>query len=464
MQTVLISDLRYWAKMKESTTVSELAYRWLKESLGVFNEETLGVYRGLLENHVLPVFGEKDSVSQEEVSAFLEEKISQGMSESTAYSMVRVLHRILEYGASAGECQKPGWDSGLGTPKRKRGVYILSAVEERQLCSFLIENPSPMHLCIFLILTCGIGIGEVMGIQWKDVSIKNNYIRVNVSRGPVTGRKNATRKVPIGERQKIYLRKMAVGDPGAFLNSGTQKSRQRAAIEQRWRKVVDELLLERISLMELRHTYVVRCIEAGMDYESLSRRIGVENGGAFRRFYRGLVSEEDAQRLEREHVAGRKPRKVPEHTAHLGPDAYPEVVEVRKKIEAKKAELQYVLDNLDFDLDIIKTLRNSDCVQGQAREGLYNFVEKALGPDDKDGQYLVEYLRYNMRVAAMPLRVNNVTTVQAIRRRVSHGFAKLCRRIDEINALEDTLEHLRAENESLRKQVKFLEKKGGRHA
>ena len=33
----------------------------------------------------------------------------------------------------------------------------------------------------------------------------------------------------------------------------------------------------------------------------------------------------------------------------LGPDQYPEAVEIRKKIEAKKKELQYVLDNLEFD-------------------------------------------------------------------------------------------------------------------
>ena len=36
----------------------------------------------------------------------------------------------------------------------------------------------------------------------------------------------------------------------------------------------------------------------------------------------------------------------------------------------------------------------------------------------------------------MPLRVNNVTTVQAIRSRVSHGFAKLCKRLEDINAVE----------------------------
>lgn len=54
--------------------------------------------------------------------------------------------------------------------------------------------------------------------------------------------------------------------------------------------------------------------------------------------------------------------------------------------------------------------------------------------DDKDGRFLVEYLRCNMRVAEMPLL--KVTTVQAIRRRVTHGFEKLNRRLEEIYAVE----------------------------
>lgn len=57
---------------------------------------------------------------------------------------------------------------------------------------------------------------------------------------------------------------------------------------------------------------------------------------------------------------------------------------------------------------------------------------RRVSPLDKDGRYLVEYMRNNMRVAAMPLRVNNEAIVQAIRRGVANGFAKLCRRMDQL--------------------------------
>ena len=105
----------------------------------------------------------------------------------------------------------------------------------------------------------------------------------------------------------------------------------------------------------------------------------------------------------------------------------------RLKLEKRRQELKDELEALEGDLAIIRSLRNSDCVQGANRQGLYSFIEKVLG-DDKDGQYLIEYLRCNMRVAEMPLL--KVTTVQAIRRRVTHGFEKLNKRLEEIYAVE----------------------------
>ena len=41
--------------------ITELTARWLQESLGVFNEETLELYRGLLDNHVIPAFGDRET-------------------------------------------------------------------------------------------------------------------------------------------------------------------------------------------------------------------------------------------------------------------------------------------------------------------------------------------------------------------------------------------------------------------
>ena len=141
------------------------------------------------------------------------------------------------------------------------------------------------------------------------------------------------------------------------------------------------------------------------------------------------MSEEQGARLEQERLIGRKVRVAPEHV-NKGP-ADPKSALYRQKIEKRREELKKELDALEGDLAILRTLRNADCVQGQAREGFYRFIEKVLG-DDKDGRYLTEYLRHNMRIADMPLL--ETTTPQTIRRRVARGFEKLSARLDAICA------------------------------
>lgn len=292
------------------TTLPSLIEDWLQASRGVFLQESLELYRGLLERHAVPWFGvrkaqgygtergqqtesgQQTGISTEEVRAFREAKLAEGLSESMVNTLVRLLQRVLDYGAGLGVCPKPEWDLSLRTPRRKRETVILSREEERRLVRYLTENVQPMHLCIFLILTTGMTVGEVMGVQWKDVSIKGNCIRVRVSRGPMLSRIDKTRKVPIGELQRIYLRQLA-GEREDYLNSGGPKSRQIAAIESRWRKLSDALLLPPMPLTDLRHNFAVRLLESGLDYETVSGRLGVDNSRAFRAFYRKLNGRRD---------------------------------------------------------------------------------------------------------------------------------------------------------------------------
>lgn len=400
----------------------ELTQLWLKESEGALGPETARLYQWHMEQYVLPRFGDATEISEGEMRAFLEELRGRGLSDSTVMAIKRVTQRALEYGASLGLCEAPAWEIGLGAPEKKYKTVVLSPSEEKRLADHLVGNPSGKHLCLFLMLTTGIQIGEALELKWEDISLKKGEMKVRSERGPVIGRKRKIRTVPIGERQKIFLRKM-IGRAETYICTGTSKKMGRPNLEKCFRNLVAELLLPPMSPTCLRHTYAVRRIESGMDYETLSKALGVENGKSFRRLYRELVSPEQKARLEGERLSS---RKVPVRSGRRkAAEKDPGLEALEGKVAKRKKELQDTLDNLEGDLAIIRTLRNSDCVQGQAREGFYSFVEKALGPNDKDGKVLVEYMRCNMRVADMPLRKSGALTVQAIRRRVAHGFAKL---------------------------------------
>ena len=178
------------------------------------------------------------------------------------------------------------------------------------------------------------------------------------------------------------------------------------------------------TLTGLRRTFAVRQLEGGMDYGELAKTLDQKNDRTFRALYRALVSSQTKDRLEQTQLASRKVRQAPKHIRKAEKD--PEIRTLEDKIETRKRELKEALDSLEGDLEILRQFRKSG---GQAREAFYAFVEKVLG-DDKDGKLLVEYLRCNLRVAAMPSRER--LSAQAIRRRVTRGFSKLTARLDQL--------------------------------
>ena len=416
--------------MSAIITLPELTARWLQESLGVFTQKTLDHYRALLENHVFPYFGKSVEISQEQVQRFILEKKSQGLSESTVNVLYLVLRRILEYGASIGESPAPNWDFTLGTAQRKHEAVILSVEEEQRLVKYLTEHPDGKHLGLFLALTLGLGKGEVLNLKWKDVSFNLNRIRMVSERGPVLNKRRKKRDIPFGEREKIYLRKMA-SHPDFYVTSGSGKQSSVAILRARLVKASYELILPSVILNDLRRTFAVRSLESGMSFPELTTRLGVVNNNGFRRSYYELVSPETRARLEKETLEARKIRQAPEHLNWPEKDA--ELTALEAKYAAKKAELKEMVDNLEGDLAIIQMLRKNDCPPGANREGLYQLIEKVMA-GDRDGEFLIQYLRCNMRVEDMPLRQG--TTVQLVRRHVTKGFEKLNARIDQLNTIE----------------------------
>lgn len=417
------------------TTFIDISSRWLAATAGNVDSKTIEHYRWLLENYVYPKFGETLNITEDDVRNLLEEKRAEGLSEASVYAIPKLVWRILSYASAEVLCETPEWNIVMGKPERKSPTIILTYDQENRLLTYLTENPKPKYVGIYLILTTGMNIGEMLKLTWADVSLYQKQIRVLKEAEGTPDARNKYRVISINERQRIFLKKVA-SLPTVYVTSGKPKPASPYAIRDNFVRVLKELNLPDMPLSDLRRTFAVHCLEGGMDYEKLSKILGQKNSRTFRAYFRDLVSPETRERLEQELLAARKVREAPEHTNCIGPDLSPEVAALRQKVEAKKKQLNETLAALEGDLGIINTLRNSDIPgpgAGRPREGLYKFIEKVLG-DDRDGKMLVEYLRCNMRVAAMPSQKD--VCVQTIRSRIYRGFAKLNARLEEIYAVE----------------------------
>lgn len=423
--------------MPDTPTFIDITTRWLDELAGNVEPKTVDHYRWSLESFVYPEFGEREpkDITEEDVRNLLEKKRAEGLSEGSVYAIPKLIWRILSYASAEGFCDAPEWNIVMGKPERMSPTIILTYDQEARLLTYLTENPKPKHIGIYLILTTGVSVSELQNLTWADVSLYQKKIRVLKETEATPDGRSKFRSIPINERQRIFLKKVA-SLPTVYVASGKPKPASAYAIRDNFVRALKELNLPDMSLSDLRRTFAVHCLEGGMGYEKLSKILGQKNSRNFRTIFRDLVSSETRDRLEQEALAARKVREAPEHINCIGPDLSPEVVALRQKVEAKKKQLNETLAALEGDLAIINTLRNSDIPgpgAGRPREGLYKFIEKVLG-DDRDGKMLVEYLRCNMRVAAMPSQKD--VCVQTIRARVSRGFAKLNERLDAIYAVE----------------------------
>ena len=417
----------------QEPTFRSIASRWLSESSSTVSVKTIEYYRAFLERYVFPTFGDSWNIKEEDIRRLMDEKRSQGFSEGTVYNIPKLIWRILSFASAEGLCEAPEWAIETGTPKKRKANIVLSLDQEKKVLSYLIDNPGPKHLVLYLMLTTGLNTGEVLSMTWADVSLYQKRIRVPMEDDADLNGKNKHRLIPINEQQRIYLKKMQSA-PSVYLATGKKKKVWPGALNPILKRMTRELHLPSLTPLDLRRTFAVHCLENGMSYDQLAKKLGLKNDRNFRAGYRELVSPETKERLEEELLAARKPRQAPEHTNCIGPDLSPEVVALRQKVEAKKQQLNETLASLEGDLEIVHTLRRSNLAGlGRPREGLYQFIEKVLG-DDRDGKMMVEYLRCNMRVADMPSQKD--VCVQTIRSRVARGFAKLIKRLDSIYEVE----------------------------
>ena len=164
--------------MSDTLTFTSLAYRWLDASADNLAPRSVKHYRWLLENYVFPRFGEvvfewsvkeagttdqttptstpASPITEQEVREFLNEMMEKGFTANTAYMLPKLIFRILSFASAEWLCDAPKWNFSQAKPKRESQTVILTREQVVRLSTYLIENPQPRHLGMYLMLTAGL--------------------------------------------------------------------------------------------------------------------------------------------------------------------------------------------------------------------------------------------------------------------------------------------------------------------
>jgi integrase len=167
-------------------TVGELAERWFATTAAL-KPKTREDYRSLLDNHVLPAFGERPvgSIDTLTVRGWLAGLVSGGLSASRAKHAYYVLFAVLEAAIQAGAVlRNPA--AGVRVPRsRRREMQFLSAAEVERLAEAITP---PYGLLVRFAAYTGLRAGELAALRVKRLDLLRGTVRVVESASEVGGR------------------------------------------------------------------------------------------------------------------------------------------------------------------------------------------------------------------------------------------------------------------------------------
>ena len=280
--------------MDKKKTIGEVAALWKKDKQQYVKQSTIAAYALILENHILPVFGDKVQLTETDVQAFALKKLQDGLSQKTVKDVLIVLKMIQKFGAKNGDLPFIEWSVKFPTEQTKQELEVLSINNQKRIMQYAIDNFTFRNLGIYICLSTGIRIGEVCALKWGDINIATETISINrtieriyvidgkkrhtevVIGTPKT--KNSLREIPMSkELLKIVRPLKKVMNDEYFILTNEAKPTEPRTYRNYYKQLLKQLGIPDLKFHGLRHSFATRCIESQCDYKTVSVILGHAN-------------------------------------------------------------------------------------------------------------------------------------------------------------------------------------------
>lgn len=272
-------------------TIKEIADIWKEDKRQYVKQSTMAVYLLSLENHLLPIFGGKMEVTEEEVQAFALDKLNHGLSQKSIKDMLFVLKMVVRFGEKQGWLNHVEWKVKFPANQPKATLPILTKTHQKKLMDYLKDNFTFPNLGILVCLSTGLRIGEVCALKWSDINMDTGLLHVNrtieriyivdsdkphteiVINTPKT--KNSLREIPLSkELVRIFKSLMKVVNKDYYVLTNNTKPTEPRTYRNYFNKLLKQLDIPRLKFHGLRHSFATRCIESHCDYKTVSVLLG----------------------------------------------------------------------------------------------------------------------------------------------------------------------------------------------
>lgn len=278
-------------KMKTIREVSEL---WKQDKRMFVKSSTIAVYTLHLENHLLPKFGNKKTLQEQEVQDFVLECLRKGLSQKSVKDMLIVLKMVVRFGAKHGWLQYQDWSIKYPTEQKGKELEVLTISNQKKLMQFVTDNFTFRNLGIYICLSTGMRIGEVCALKWSDIDLGTETIHVNrtieriyiiegdkrrtelVIGTPKT--KNSIREIPVSKELMKLIRPLKkLMNDDYFVITNEAKPTEPRTYRNYYKQLLKQLGIPDLKFHGLRHSFATRCIESQCDYKTVSVILGHAN-------------------------------------------------------------------------------------------------------------------------------------------------------------------------------------------
>jgi integrase len=301
---------------------------WLPAIASGVRETTLGGYRMLVEQHLVPQLGtvQLQSLNAAQINAHYAQLLSYGrvrgsggLSPNTVHHVHAVLHRALRDAVKWGYLQTNA--AGSADPPRASAQHReLPVWSEVQLHAFLdsVAEQRLYPLWRFLAMT-GCRRGEALGLTWRDLDIENGRVAIVRALVPINGKlvetepktKRGRRLIALDVETVAVLRQQAARQLAEqqalsmeWIDSGRVFTQENGAqlhperISALFRRLVAAAALPPIPLHGLRHTYASLALAKGVNPTIVSRRLGHATVAFTLDIYSHVLPQVDAEAAE----------------------------------------------------------------------------------------------------------------------------------------------------------------------
>lgn len=330
-------------------TVNDCFKLWKELKRGI-KDSTFQNYIYMYELFVMPTFGKKRvvQVQKSDVKRFYNDLVDNKILRiSTVDNVHNVLHQVFQVAVDDNYIRQNPTDRMLKELKIAHGHEVekrkaLSLAQQDLFLDYIKEKPQYRHWypIFFIMLNTGMRVGEITGLRWRDVDMKNGVISVNHTlvyynhRDEVgtyysinTPKTEAgVREIPMVagvkeafEMEKAYQEELGIKsearidgyDDFIFVNRYGQVQHHgtlNKALKRIMRDCNDEILLEHdletmpvllpnFSCHVLRHTFATRLCESGINIKVIQSVLGHVDISTTMDIYVDVMSETKKKEL-----------------------------------------------------------------------------------------------------------------------------------------------------------------------